>query len=193
MATSAPRPTQRRASGRSRAVRARPREGSLPARSQSPFASTLARHGFRHGHSGHGHRRPARRRRGARRGGAPRRGDLHRRHVRRVLSRRRACSTVGWSSTRRSPCGPSRSARSPITTAPAAWSSCKHPDVRAGGAGPRRPRHRGRRPCAACGIDGSRWPSFVAALESLLSSEVLREPAPRWLSSSRAGSTPRSA
>ena len=30
---------------------------------------------------------------------------------------------------------------------------------------------------AACGIDGSRWPSFVTALESLLSSEVLREPA----------------
>ena len=30
---------------------------------------------------------------------------------------------------------------------------------------------------ASCGIDRSRWPSFVAALESLLNSEVLREPA----------------
>ncbi len=30
---------------------------------------------------------------------------------------------------------------------------------------------------AACGIEGSRWPSFVAALEALLSSGVLREPA----------------
>ena len=30
---------------------------------------------------------------------------------------------------------------------------------------------------AACGIEGSRWPSFVATLESLLSSGVLREPA----------------
>jgi putative mycofactocin binding protein MftB len=29
----------------------------------------------------------------------------------------------------------------------------------------------------ACGIAESRWPSFVSALESLLSSEVLREPA----------------
>jgi mycofactocin biosynthesis protein MftB len=28
----------------------------------------------------------------------------------------------------------------------------------------------------ACGIDRSRWPSFVTALDSLLSSEVLREP-----------------
>ena len=30
---------------------------------------------------------------------------------------------------------------------------------------------------AACGIEESRWPSFVAAVESLLSSGVLREPA----------------
>jgi putative mycofactocin binding protein MftB len=30
---------------------------------------------------------------------------------------------------------------------------------------------------AACGIDRARWPSFERALESLLSSEVLREPA----------------
>jgi putative mycofactocin binding protein MftB len=30
---------------------------------------------------------------------------------------------------------------------------------------------------AACGIERGRWPSFVTALESLLSSEVLREPA----------------
>jgi mycofactocin biosynthesis protein MftB len=30
---------------------------------------------------------------------------------------------------------------------------------------------------AACDVDRSRWPSFVAALESLLNSEVLREPA----------------
>jgi mycofactocin biosynthesis protein MftB len=29
----------------------------------------------------------------------------------------------------------------------------------------------------ACGIDEARWPSFVSALESLLNSEVLREPA----------------
>jgi putative mycofactocin binding protein MftB len=28
----------------------------------------------------------------------------------------------------------------------------------------------------ACGIDRARWPSFVTALDSLLSSEVLREP-----------------
>jgi mycofactocin biosynthesis protein MftB len=27
---------------------------------------------------------------------------------------------------------------------------------------------------AACGVDGSRWPSFVAALDSLEQSEVLR-------------------
>jgi mycofactocin biosynthesis protein MftB len=30
---------------------------------------------------------------------------------------------------------------------------------------------------AFCGIDRSRWPSFVTALESLLTAEVLREPA----------------
>jgi mycofactocin biosynthesis protein MftB len=30
---------------------------------------------------------------------------------------------------------------------------------------------------AACGIDRPRWPSFVTALDSLLSSGVLREPA----------------
>ena len=52
-----------------------------------------------------------------RRGGAARRGDLDRRDVRRLLTPHARCSTAGWRSTRRSPCGPSRSARSPTTTA----------------------------------------------------------------------------
>ena len=64
------------------------------------------------------------------------RGDLDRRHVRRLLiaasmppSMRRTprSSIVRSSCTRRSRCGPSRSARSPTTTAPAGWCSSSTP------------------------------------------------------------------
>ena len=78
-----------------------------------------------------------------------------------------------WSCTLRSPCDLSRSARSPTTTATVGSSFLKSPDVLAV------VRALGHHPTvadalSACGVEERRWPAFVAALDSLEHSEVVR-------------------